>query len=527
MSLSLFDVVGPIMHGPSSNHTGGANRIGYVARKLMGGVPKELTFGYHPFFMRMYTGHRTHIAMLAGCLGLREFDDACNDSKALAAQQGVTVSYIPLDEEPEVDRNTMRILGNYDGIDWSINGISVGGGSIVIDKINGVPVRIDGCHDLCFILLQEKADLNAIVPQVKAICQTELVDAGAFTGGKLLCIQTSEHLTGHETSMLWGILGDNLVAQRFVEPMHDFAQRSSDEPVFHSFAELMELCKDRDLLDVVIEYECRRANRTREQVMAMGMRIVEVIESSMEQGLKGNNPLIGGFLSGSDGKMTWDWSENENSITGPVFNRAMARALAMSEINACAGRVVAVPTAGSAGGLPGTLVTVAERYGRSREDLAGAFLIAAAAGAIIGNTGASFSGSIGGCQAEVGIGAGMAAAGSVWLAGGSAEAACHATAMAIKNLLGLVCDPLAGPVEIPCIKRNAVGVSTALMGAELALAGVRSAVPPDEVIIALIDVQKRLPHSLRGACEGGLAACPIAKDYQKQWADKLAADQAL
>ena len=102
-----------------------------------------------------------------------------------------------------------------------------------------------------------------------------------------------------------------------------------------------------------------------------------------------------------------------------------------------------------------------------------------------------------------------------------------ACAMAIKNLLGLVCDPLAGPVEIPCIKRNAVGVSTALMGAEMALAGIRSAVPPDQVVIALIDTQKRLPHELRGACVGGLAACPIAKDYQKIWADKLASDQSL
>ena len=127
----------------------------------------------------------------------------------------------------------------------------------------------------------------------------------------------------------------------------------------------------------------------------------------------------------------------------------------------------------------------------------------------------------------MGIGSGMAAAASVWLAGGSAEAACHACAMAIKNLLGLVCDPLAGPVEIPCIKRNAVGVSTALMGAEMALAGIRSAVPPDQVVIALIDTQKRLPPELRATCTGGLAACPIAKDYQKQWAEKLAADQSL
>ncbi len=527
MSLSLFDVVGPIMHGPSSNHTGGANRIGYVARALMGGTPEQLTFGYHPFFMKMFTGHRTHIAMLAGCLGLREYDEACNDAKLLAARQGITVSYIPLDEQPEVDRNTMRILGRLDGIDWSINGISIGGGNIVIDNICGVPVHIDGAHSVCFLLLDEKTNLQPLVTAISDLVENQLVEAGAFTGGKLICIQTSEPLTQEQEAQLEQLTAGVCKARRYVEPMHDFAQRSDQPPLFTTFQELLELCKTRDLLDAAIDYECQRSHRTREQVMAMGLKIVDVLTKSMAQGLKGNNPLLGGFCSGSDGKMAFDWAENPNSITGPVFNRAIARALAMSEINATAGLVVAVPTAGSAGGLPGTLFTVAERYGKSREELAGAFIIAAAVGTIIGNSGASFSGSIGGCQAEVGIGSGMAAAASVWLAGGSAEAACHACAMAIKNLLGLVCDPLAGPVEIPCIKRNAVGVSTALMGAEMALAGIRSAVPPDQVVIALIDTQKRLPHELRGACVGGLAACPIAKDYQKIWADKLASDQSL
>jgi L-serine dehydratase len=527
MSYSLFDIVGPIMHGPSSNHTGGANRIGYVAYRLMGGTPKQLTFGFHPIFMRMFTGHRTHIAMLAGCLGLREFDDACNDSKRLAAEQGVTVSYIPLQEQPEVDRNTMRILGDYDGISWSINGISIGGGNIVISSINGVEVHIDGNHDLLFFILKECAELETLLPALGRITGSEMVEGGCAGGYKLAAIQTSERVPEDTMAEIRAFLGDCLVAERWVEPMHDFAQRSSEPPLFQSFEELMALAQERPILDVVIDYECRRSQRTPQQVMDMALRIVDVIDRSMQQGLKGNNQLIGGFCSGNDGKMAYEWGENEHSITGPVFNRAMARALAMSEINATAGLVVAVPTAGSAGGLPGTLFTVAERYGKNKEALAGAFLIAAAVGAIIGNNHASFSGSIGGCQAEVGIGAGMAAAGSVWLAGGSPEAICHACALAIKNLLGLVCDPLAGPVEIPCIKRNAVGASTALMGAELALAGVRSAVPPDQVTLALIDVQQRLPHALRGACTGGLAACPIAKDYQKQWADKLASDQNL
>ena len=124
MSLGLFDVVGPIMHGPSSNHTAGANRIGYLARQIMGGAPRQLTFGFHPIFMGMFPGHRTHIAMLAGCLGLREYDEACNLSKQLADKEGITLACRPIEGE-EVDRNTMRITGRVDGVYWLLNGISV------------------------------------------------------------------------------------------------------------------------------------------------------------------------------------------------------------------------------------------------------------------------------------------------------------------------------------------------------------------------------------------------------------------
>ncbi len=199
----------------------------------------------------------------------------------------------------------------------------------------------------------------------------------------------------------------------------------------------------------------------------------------------------------------------------------MAGALAMAEISASAGRVVAVPTSGSAGGLPGALFAVAKRFNAPREKLAEAFLVAATVGMLTGNL-CSFSGSIGGCQSEVGIGAGMGAAGAVYLADGTAEQACHGFCFAIKETLGLVCDPIAGPVEVPCIKRNAMGAAVAIMGAEMALAGVRSVIPPDQVVLALQDVQQRMPTELRAACVGGLACVPLAKELRQVWEDKLA-----
>jgi L-serine dehydratase len=151
--------------------------------------------------------------------------------------------------------------------------------------------------------------------------------------------------------------------------------------------------------------------------------------------------------------------------------------------------------------------------------LAQAFLISAAIGIVIGNR-ASFSGAVGGCQSEIGIAAGMAAAGAAWLASGSTEAVVHAAALSLKNILGLTCDPPASPVEVPCIKRNGMGTAVAFMGAEMALAGLRSTVTPDDVVAALADTQRRLPCELKGSC-GGLASTQSAERMRQAWLEKL------
>ena len=523
MSLGLFDVVGPIMHGPSSNHTGGATRIGYLTRCIMGGIAKDYVFMYHPIFMRMFTGHRTHIGMLAGCLGIREYEEECNNARRLADEQGISVSYRPIEDE-EVDRNTMRILGHTDGVDWNINGISVGGGNVLISRINGVETAIDGNCSVYIYLIDNDEFAQQAHDHVVRTCNPVRISTGHTAQGELLVIET--RTGGVLPNAPDALLGDHLILSRIIAPIVRFTDRTGNPPLFTSLAEFVTCCSNRTMAEAAMDYEVNRSGCSRADVMAMAFDIVDVIGKSMEQGLKGNNPLLGGYCSGSDGKMMDDWGKSGNSIVGSVFNDAIAGALAMAEVNACGGRIVAVPTAGSAGGLPGTLFAVAKRYNSSREQLAEAFLVAAAVGAVIGRS-CSFSGSIGGCQAEVGVGAGMAAAGACYLAGANAETAIHAASLAIKNSLGLVCDPLAGPVEVPCIKRNAMGASVALMGAEMALAGIRSVVPPDEVIVALKDTQDRIPTELRGACIGGLAAAPIAKSLQDMWQKKLEANRAL
>ena len=202
-------------------------------------------------------------------------------------------------------------------------------------------------------------------------------------------------------------------------------------------------------------------------------------------------------------------------ITGTFLNHAMARAVAVSEYNAAMGRIVASPTAGSCGILPGTVVTMLEE-GRCDEHAAVMALFTAGAIGMVIAQKASIAGAQGGCQAECGSASAMAAAALVDLAGGTPGQAAHACAMAIKNQLGLVCDPVAGLVEIPCIKRNVSGAAIAFTSAEMALAGVKSRIPVDECVLAMRQVGDMLPCSLKETSQAGLAATPTGLRLKRQ-----------
>ena len=199
-----------------------------------------------------------------------------------------------------------------------------------------------------------------------------------------------------------------------------------------------------------------------------------------------------------------------NTIAGPFFGKAMVKAIAVAQTNACMGRIVASPTAGSCGILPAALLTLQEERNIPDRDLVMALFTASAIGIVIA-TNASVAGAAGGCQAECGAASAMAAAALVELCGGTPKQAEHACAIALKNILGLACDPVAGLVEIPCIKRNAGGVGNALVAAELALAGVESHIPADEVIVAMKKVGDMMSPTLKETAEGGLAVTPTGK----------------
>lgn len=264
---------------------------------------------------------------------------------------------------------------------------------------------------------------------------------------------------------------------------------------------------------LVLRQQAQQLERSEDEVYAQMRDTYAVMAACIEPGCDEQLRSASG-LSGGDAFKMRRAVESGKNLTGGVLGGALYRALAVSELNAAMGRVVAAPTAGSCGILPAAVLTMQEK-GCSEHDCVMALFTASAVGMVI-TTSASVAGAQGGCQAECGSAAAMAAAAIVELAGGTPRQAADAVAMALKNILGLVCDPVAGLVEIPCIKRNASGVAGAFVAAELALAGIESAIPADEVIVAMKKVGDAMSPALKETAEGGLAATPTARRLYEQ-----------
>jgi len=220
-------------------------------------------------------------------------------------------------------------------------------------------------------------------------------------------------------------------------------------------------------------------------------------------------------LVGGDGLKMKNYNQQQGAMSGEYMGQAIAQALSMAEANACMRRIVAAPTAGSCGVLPAVLIPLYRQGTYSRQQILESLYVASGIGAVIASK-ASISGAAGGCQAEVGAASAMAAGALVHLRSGSGEQIAHAVAIALKNLLGLVCDPVAGLVEVPCVKRNVIGAVNAISVADMALAGITSRIPVDEVIVAMGEVGRRMPTEFRETALGGLAATPTGKEIRKR-----------
>jgi L-serine dehydratase len=484
--MSVFDLVGPSMVGPSSSHTAGANRIGQIARSLIlatldqGERIDSLEIRLLGSFRDTGVGHRTPSAIGGGLQGLATDDGAMievGDPERLRSQ-GITFGAQtarflgftrggPEDDARyahENSSNIAEIVFTTDRATHIIAGFSIGGGNVEIRAFDGPLERpITGKGDLYLDAgrVVERQNAAGTLPVVRSI-------AGATT------------------------------------PRADYVI-----PV-NTMEELVEHCREtgQSLIDVVLEVESGLQGTPREAIFAEMRRLWTIMDQSVSRGIANKaRSLLG--LSG-DGAERVHRHLDGHPLFDNLFGRATAYAIAVNEINARSGVIVACPTAGSCGILPGILRAYVELSGAPEERILESLLVSGFLGMLLFND-VSTAGADYGCQAEIGSAAAMAAAALAYLEGGDPDV----VTQAIKNSLGLICDPVAGLVEVPCVKRNGVFASLAISAALLALSGVRSAVSPDEVILTMREVGERINADYKETARAGLAKTRDGKRVER------------
>lgn len=279
---------------------------------------------------------------------------------------------------------------------------------------------------------------------------------------------------------------------------------------------LIKLCEEKNctIWEYTLKEEAENKDLDEKQIFEKMRKNLKVMEDSANYALYNDVKSISGLIGGEALKLR-EYAESGKTLTGNFMVKAMARALSCSEVNAAMGKIVACPTAGSCGIVPASIISAGEKLKASEDDLVKALFTASGVGMLIAKN-ATVSGAEGGCQAECGSASAMASAAIVELMGGSVAQALNASAIVIKNILGLVCDPVAGLVEVPCAKRNAAGTVSALTSADISMSGVVSKIPFDDTVSAMYRVGRQLPCELRETALGGVAITPSGLRLKKQ-----------
>lgn len=525
----LRDIIGPIMVGPSSSHTAGALALASMARKLFGEQPERAVFTLYGSFAATGSGHGTDKALVAGILELATDDPRVADAFALAKAAGVQVDIV-WDTTTEVAHpNTVDIrCESREGRTLEMRGVSIGGGAAVIRRINGIDVDITGERTSVVVHQRDERGVLAHIAGVLADCGINIANANlhrtAKRGDAYTVLETDsavdasvrELLMDHPDIINARVVPATCAGDGEEVPVPEDAEERFARWDYASGEELLALC-EREHVTIAQAFRAREEALCAKQGTEAGIdayldRVLEVMGNAATEPLGNPQPSVGGLIGGEAAKLraALEDADPRHRLVDPLAARAAQYALATLETNGRMGVIVATPTAGSAGVLPGVLLALRDERGFSHDQLREGILTAAGLGYLIARN-ASVSGAEGGCQAEVGAASAMAAAALVELRGGTAEQCAEAFAMALTNLEGLVCDPVAGLVEIPCIKRNVIGAMNAVSCADMALAGVVGHIPADEVIDAMAEVGAAMSNDLRETGIGGLAGTPTGK----------------
>lgn len=516
---SIFnDVIGPVMRGPSSSHCAASLRIGRMARDLMNGDLKDILIQFDPKSSVAHTHHTqgSDMGLLGGFLGWEAHDERLTDYQKAIEDADINVRI----EIKDFNANHPHYLAHPNAYKLTLKNhkethqliaLSIGGGMIEVKEIDQVNVSMAGDYYETLIYVED--DEDAILDYLK---KNIIADHISLCKGKkavFIEIKARQFLDKEILSQLCSTFKIPMVKE--LKPVLPVLSGKDMEVPFITCQEMLEYNEDRglDLWQLAVDYERARGNIPAGEVFAKMKNIVRIMKKSILAGIKGTRyeDRILGYQSGFFKKQM-----HENRLLdGGMLNQMILYTTALMEVKSSMGVIVACPTAGSCAALPGACIGAADAMGLSEDEITKAMLAAGMMGIFI-SAQATFAAEVGGCQAECGAASGMAAAALVILGKGDTKQAIDAASLALQNIFGMVCDPVANRVEVPCLGKNVMAAANALACANMALAHFDAVMPLDEVIEAMDKVGKSIPFELRCTALGGLSVTKTSKRIEEK-----------
>lgn len=516
---SIFnDVLGPIMRGPSSSHVAGASRIAaIVLMSLNGDVKKAVVdFDVNGSLAESHDGHGTDMGFVCGIMGMEITDPKSMDYIKIAEEKGIAVDFRILDYGAEHPNHYRIEAFASDGRSHKWEAISVGGGMIEMISFDGFKVSAAGDFYEVLIKLDET--------KMNGLASSDFAKAFFPDAEFILCDKKGNTSLAEvklssfpdEKTMSDLSFAPCVTEVTTISPILPTHSRRECAVPFLNAAELISHAEKSglEMWQLAALYEAKRGNMSEEEVFAKMSEIAAIMEHCVDEGLKGTeykDRILGRQSHLID-------EEKKKLIPCSMINSVIKSITAVMEVKSSMGVIIAAPTAGSCGCLPGTVIGAARQMNMTHEDITKALLAAGLIGIFIAHS-ATFAAEVAGCQVECGAGSGMAAAGAAQLMGGSPKECVTAASMALQSITGLACDPVANRVEVPCLGKNVMGGTNAISAANMALAGYDIVIPLDETIAAMYDIGQKLPIELR-CTFGGLGKTQTSLAIRKKLEEK-------
>ncbi|TDQ16567.1 L-serine dehydratase [Algoriphagus boseongensis] len=512
---SIFnDVVGPVMRGPSSSHCAASLRIARICHDLMGGRISSIEIDFDPAGS-LATTHKdqgSDMGLFGGFLGWEAHDERLVDSEMHLRGAGIsyTIRIIELENKHP---NAYQITLTNPWESHRVVAISTGGGMIEVVEIDGAKVSLAGDRFMTLVYADLPDQVMNYLDQAGDWDSLEVL-SGTSKMVLLTAQAPIDPILREELSQIEGV---KMIKE--IRPVLPVLSSKNTRVPFITVEEMFAYNEDKNLplWELAVRYESMRGNISEEEVLAKMDDIRIILKNAVETGLKGTK--FQDRILGPQSVKFKSLMEEKKLVNGDVLNRIIMYVSAIMEVKSSMGVIVAAPTAGSCGAMPGAVLGVSDSLGLSDEETVKALMIAGLIGVFIAAH-STFAAEVGGCQAECGSGATMAAAAIVHLAGGTLNQSISAASMALQSSLGMICDPIGNRVEAPCLNRNVMAASNALSCANMALADYDHLIPLDQVIETMYEVGKSIPNTLRCTNLGGLSITKAAKEIEKKLESK-------